>query len=146
VAADEDLVSVLQGTPLHAPAVDVDAVERAVVEDPDAALLVGDQRVAARDGGVVEADVGGERAADARPLAADRDDVDAPVLLEGEIAAGAAEPGPRLLEPGRRLGPRGHRARADTGEGPGALSVDVETWVHQDSSLPGSVTPPPCEA
>src|SRR3954463_3028808 len=56
VPADEDLVAVLQRAPLHPSAVDLDAVERAVVEDPHPALLAGDQRVAARDRRVVEAD------------------------------------------------------------------------------------------
>src|SRR5437763_1351259 len=55
VATDRDLVPVAQRAPLHAPAVDLDAVERAVVEHAHAALLVGDQGVAARDGRVVEA-------------------------------------------------------------------------------------------
>src|SRR5689334_10100133 len=34
VAADQDLVAVLERAPLHAPAVELDPVERAVVEDP----------------------------------------------------------------------------------------------------------------
>ena len=93
----DDLVAVGQRAPLHAPAVDLDAVERAVVEHAYAALLAGDQGMTARDRRVVEADVGGQRAADPRPLPADRDDDDAAVLLEREVAAGAAEAGPRLL-------------------------------------------------
>src|SRR5919106_2935377 len=53
VTADRDLVAVAQRAPLHAPPVDVDAVQRAVVEHADALRLVDDERVAARDGGVV---------------------------------------------------------------------------------------------
>src|SRR6478752_7599340 len=63
VAPDGDLVPVAERAPLHAPAVDLDAVERAVVEHAHAALLVGDQGVAAGDGRVVEAQVRGQRAA-----------------------------------------------------------------------------------
>ena len=64
VAPDDDLVAVAQRAPLDALAVDEDAVEGAVVEDPDAVGLAHDQRVAARDRRVVEADVGGQAAAD----------------------------------------------------------------------------------
>ena len=76
VAADEDLVAVGQRRPLDALAVDEDAVQRAVVEHADAVRAAHEQGVAARDGGVVEADVGGQGAADAGPLAGERDDPD----------------------------------------------------------------------
>ena len=66
---DDDLVAVGQRRPLDAAAVDVDAVERAVVEHAYAVGLGDDQRMTARDGRVVEAHVGGQRAADPRPLA-----------------------------------------------------------------------------
>ena len=72
VAADDDLVAVLQRAPLDALAVDEHAVEAAVVEHAHAVGLAHDQRVAARDGRVVEAHVGGEAAADPRPLARER--------------------------------------------------------------------------
>src|SRR5687768_5046972 len=45
VAADRDLVAVGQRAPLDAPAVDVDAVERAIVEHAYALRLVDDQGV-----------------------------------------------------------------------------------------------------
>src|SRR4051794_20092236 len=82
VAADDDLVTVAQRAPFHAPAVDLDAVQRAVVEHPYTALLARDQRMTARDRRVIEANVGGQRAADPRPFPADRADDDAPILLE----------------------------------------------------------------
>ena len=77
VAAHHDLVAVGQRRPLDAPPVHVHAVERPVVEDPHAVGLGDDQRMAPRDGRVVEADVGGQRAADPRPFARYRHD-DAP--------------------------------------------------------------------
>ena len=49
--------------------VDEHAVEAAVVEQPHAVRLAHYQGVTARDGRVVEADVGGEAAPDPRPLA-----------------------------------------------------------------------------
>ena len=140
----DELVAVDQRAPLDAPAVDLDAVERAVVEHAYAALLVGDQRMTARDGRVVEADVGGQRAADPRPFPADRAHDDAAVLLEREVAPGTAEARSRLLEPRRGLcGPadRLERIRADARQGAGGLGVIVESWVHQDSFLPGSDRP-----
>ena len=77
VAADHDLVAVGERAPLDPLAVDEHAVEAAVVEHAQAVRLADDQRVAARHGRVVEADVGGQAAADPRPLALqrERDDV-----------------------------------------------------------------------
>src|SRR3954452_6035609 len=69
IAPDDDLVAVGQDTPLDALAVDEHAVEAAVVEDAHAVGLAHDQRVPARHGRVVEADVGREAAPHARPLA-----------------------------------------------------------------------------
>ena len=69
VAADHDLVAVGQRAPLHALAVDEHAVEAAIVEHAQPVGLADDQRVAAGDGRVVEADVGGQAAADPGPLA-----------------------------------------------------------------------------
>src|SRR6266536_2695789 len=63
VPPDDDLVAVLERTPFDAAAVDVDAVERAVVEHPRAIGLMDDQGMAAGDRRVVEADVGGQRTA-----------------------------------------------------------------------------------
>src|SRR4051794_33575252 len=69
VAADDELVAVAQRKPPEPLAVDEYAVEAAVVEHAHAVGLAHDQRVAARDGRVVEAHVGGEAASDAGPLA-----------------------------------------------------------------------------
>src|SRR3954452_9411067 len=69
VAPDDDLVAVGQDAPLDALAVDEHAVQAAVVEDAHAVGLAHDQRVPARHGRVVEADVGREAAPHARPLA-----------------------------------------------------------------------------
>src|SRR5688572_13746951 len=71
-AADRQLVAVAQLLPLDPLAVDEDAVEAAVVEhaQPPAGLR-DDQRVAPRDARVVEAQVGGDAAPDARPAALD---------------------------------------------------------------------------
>src|SRR3954449_1067163 len=107
VSTDGDLVSVGQGAPLDAAPIDLDAVERAVVEDAYAALLARDQGMPTRDRRVVEADVGGQGPADARPFAADRDHHHAVVLLEREVPAGAGQARLRLREPPGRLTSRG---------------------------------------
>src|SRR5215210_2058627 len=109
VPADRDLVAVAERSPVDALAVDVDAVERAVVEHTDPVGLRHDEGMTARDGGVVEADVRGERAPDARPLARDGGD-DAPArVLVGEVLAGHGQPGAGLLDP-VRTGGRGRLA------------------------------------
>src|SRR3954452_19245134 len=88
VAADGDLVAVGERRPVDPLAVHVDAVERAVVEYPYALGLRHDERMTARNGGVVEADVGRQRAPDAGPLARHgRHDTAARVLV-GEGLAG----------------------------------------------------------
>src|SRR5579862_1179786 len=58
VAPDDDLVPVAERAAVDAGAVDEHAVEAAVVEQPHPVGLAHDQRVPARDGGVVEAHVG----------------------------------------------------------------------------------------
>src|SRR6202012_3020855 len=80
MAADHDLVTVGERAPLHPLAVDEHAVEAAVVEHPQAGRLADDQRVAPGDGGVVEANVGGQAAPDAGPLARER--------VGGDVVAG----------------------------------------------------------
>src|SRR5947209_682668 len=67
----------------------------------------------ARDGRVVEADVGGETAADARPALAERDDAKVVVLVEGEVVAVPFERPARLVEPAGRLAGRGPDRLAD---------------------------------
>src|SRR3954471_3451596 len=103
IAADEDLVAVVQAAPVDALAVDEHAVERAVVEDAHAIGLADDERVAAADRRVVEADVGGQRAADARPLLGQRDGDDAPAVLVGEVLAGGRSAAAGALDPLRAL-------------------------------------------
>src|SRR3954447_24276593 len=101
VAADGDLVAVAERRPVDPPAVHVDPVERAVVEHPYTVGLGRDERMAARDRGVVEADVGRQGAPDAGPLARHgRDDAAARVLV-GEVFAGDGQAGARLLDPVR---------------------------------------------
>src|SRR5215210_2424293 len=112
VAADHDLVAVGQRRPLDALAVDVDAVERAVVEHAYALRLADHERMTARDRGVVEADVGGERAPDARPLLVERDQHVAAGLLVGEVLARLGHAVARLLQPRGALALHG-RGRLD---------------------------------
>src|SRR3954449_11910309 len=69
VAPDGDLVAVVERRPVDPLAVHVDTVERAVVEHAYAVGLGDHERMTARDRGVVEADVGGQGAPDAGPLA-----------------------------------------------------------------------------
>ena len=106
MAPDDDLVAVGQRRPLDAAAVDVDAVERAVVEHAYAVGLGHDERVTARHRRVVEAHVGGQRAADARPLARHGHDDAAPGVLVGQVLARHRQVRARLLDP---VGPRGAR-------------------------------------
>src|SRR4051794_27821983 len=119
VAADEDLVAVAQASPVDALAVDEDAVERAVVEHAHAVGLADDQRVAAADGRVVEADVGGQRAADARPLLGQRDRDDAAAVLVDEVLAGGRRAGACTPDPFRALvmAKRGGRPAGEGGGG-----------------------------
>src|SRR3954452_3751213 len=138
VAADRDLVAVLERRPVDPPAVDMHAVEGAVVEDPHAVGLRNHERMTARDGGVVEADVGRQRAPDARPLARDGgDDAAARVLVRevlarnGQLAAGRLDPvgtGGR----GRLCGLLGERYRALAADGQRSGRVDFagRAWIH----------------
>src|SRR6188472_3541329 len=94
VAPDDDLVTVAQHPPLDALAVHEHAVQAAVVEDPHAVGLAHDQRVAARDRGVVEAHVGRQAASDARPLAVERRDAYARPVVPGQVLAGLPDQHP----------------------------------------------------
>ena len=108
MAADHDLVAVRQRAPFHPLAVDEHAVEAAVVEHAQAVGLAHDQRVPARDGRVVEADVGGQAAADPSPLALEREGDDVVVVgAVGEVLAGLVEPVAQLVEPALILDLRG---------------------------------------
>ena len=100
VAADHDLVAVGQRAPLDPLAVDEHAVQASIVEHAQAVRLADDQRVAARHGRVVEADVGGEAAPDPRPLALqrERDEVVARGAV-GEVLARLVEPVTDLGQP-----------------------------------------------
>jgi hypothetical protein len=113
VAPDDDLVTVSEDPPLDPLAVDEHAVEAAVVEHADAVGLAHDERVAARDGRIVEADVGGKAPADPRPLARQRDDSQVIALAEGDVLAGLGDARARLGHPGAGggVGRRGGRGR-----------------------------------
>src|SRR3954453_22436730 len=69
VLADLDLVPVLELGVLDSPPVDVRAVKAAEILDRGAVIVAGDERMAARDGDVVEEDVAFRRSADHHPLA-----------------------------------------------------------------------------
>src|SRR3954467_12510137 len=85
IAPDDDLVAVGQDPPLDALAVDEHAVEAAIVEDAHAVGLAHDQRVPARDGRIVEPDVGREAAPDPRPLTLQRGDAHAARVDPGDV-------------------------------------------------------------
>src|SRR4051794_24076155 len=139
VAPDSDFVAVGQRRPVDAIAVDVDAVERAVVEHAYTVRLVHHQRMTAGHGRIVEADVGGQRAADPGPFARDgRHDAAAGVLV-GQVLAGNGEPRACLGDPFGLRRDRGRglffceRNRALTGERQGAsrLRFAGRAWIHQ---------------
>src|SRR5437868_421838 len=73
VLADLDLVAVLELCALDAPTVDEGAVQRALVLDREAAVVLAQDGVPARDGDVVEEDPAVGRAADRGPLALRRE-------------------------------------------------------------------------
>src|SRR3954452_6425019 len=85
--ADRDLVAVVELVPVDALAVQEDAVQAAIVEDACSGPVAMDERVAARHRRIVEADVGGEAAADTRPAILEGGDVDAVVMLERDVVA-----------------------------------------------------------
>src|SRR4029453_17187134 len=82
-AADGDLVAVVQLRQLHALAVPEHAVQAAVVQEAGAGLVPVDQRVAARHGRVVEADVRREASPDPRPPVLQREHAYSLVVLQG---------------------------------------------------------------
>ena len=108
-AAHGQLVAVAQRPPFDRLAVDGDAVEAAVVEDPKRLAGLGDdQRVAAGDAGVVDAQVGGGAAADPGPAAFDQEHVDLVVIaLHRQAVAGARVRLACLLKPAGRPRPLG---------------------------------------
>src|SRR5205823_3242815 len=79
--------AVAQDPSFHARAVHEHAVEAAIVEHADAVGLAHDQRMAARDRGVVEAHVGREAATDTRPLTGEGHRADLAALLVAEVLA-----------------------------------------------------------
>src|SRR5258707_5884172 len=98
VAPDDDLVAVAQEAPVDAIAVDEHPVQAAVVEQPHPLRVMHDQRVAPRDGRIVEAEIGREAAPDAGPLACQRNSPQLVVLLIDEVVAGLLEPRTSLVE------------------------------------------------
>ena len=143
--------------PLDALAVDVDAVERAVVEHAYAVGLADHERMTARDRRVVEADVGGQRAPDPGPLLVQRRHDVAAGLLVGEVLAGHGEPVASLLQPGGALALHrpgradGHRLSAAEGQRAGGLDVlglgrgSVQASLLFRRKAPCRATRPPAE-
>jgi hypothetical protein len=114
---DRKLVAIAQGCPLDRLPVEEDAVEAAVVENPQwPARLGDDQGVATGDAGMVESQVGGGAAADPGPAAFDLGAADRPVLLaQGEEATGTLQLRSRLSQPARRIGRVGEGEFAGAG-------------------------------
>src|SRR3954447_10682402 len=136
VLADLQLVAVLEAVRLDAPPVDVGAVQRAEVVEVEVAATAHEQRVVARDGDVVEEDVGVRPAPDRHAVAVERealphaaaaraDDQDRPVLggvveVDRDELAGLAH----AVGGGRRLTRLGVLLRDATAEEvPAALAV-----------------------
>src|SRR5215211_920147 len=86
-AADRDLVAVVELVELDPLTTYEHAVQAAIVEHARPAVVAIDERVAARDRGIVEAHVRRQAATDARPAVLKGDDLDAVVRLEGEVVA-----------------------------------------------------------
>ena len=104
VASDHDLVVVGQRAPFDPLAVDEHAVEAAVVEHAQPIGLAHDQRVPARHGWVIEADIGGQAATDPRPLALQREHDDVAVRgAVGEVLTRLVQALADLFEPGAIL-------------------------------------------
>src|SRR6185295_280992 len=92
VTADLELVAVLKWRPLDPLAVDEQAVQAAIVEG--AQLVFGsadDQSMSARNGRVVELDIGRAAATDPVPAIVELDDHGLVVLLEGDAQASGRE-------------------------------------------------------
>src|ERR1051326_1691523 len=104
-AADRQFVAISEATPLDYLAVDEDAVEAAVVEDPQRVGQPGDdQGMAAGDAGVVEGGVGGGAGGGPRPSLRDREDLDLAVLVVGDVATRKGKHRARHRKPVRRRG------------------------------------------
>ena len=87
VAADDDLVAVGEQLRDDALAVDEHAVEAAVVEHAHAVGLGDQHRMAARDGRILEAQVGRQAAADPHRVAGHGDRAHLAGVMEDEVAA-----------------------------------------------------------
>src|SRR4028118_2017473 len=88
IAADRELVAISQLAPFDELAVDVDAVEAAVVEYAQGLVVLPDhQRMATGDARVVEAHVGHGAAAKPVPALLQREDAHLAVVLHGQVAA-----------------------------------------------------------
>jgi hypothetical protein len=86
--ADDDHVAVGERRLGHPAAVDVGAVRRAVVEDPQLARAVDDDRVAPRDGLVVEAQLRAPPASDVRDARRQAEQPRLVAILDDEVATG----------------------------------------------------------
>jgi len=85
--AELDDIAVAQGRGVHPAAADDHAVERAVVEDPGAVVVMDDEGVTARHGRVVECEAGRWAAADVERTSGQRDEDDLRAVLDGEVLA-----------------------------------------------------------
>src|SRR3954451_8608640 len=93
VLADLELVGVLEPVRLDAPAVDVRAVERPEVVEIEIAAAADQQRVVARDGDVVEEDVGVRPPADRHAVAVEREALPDPAAAGADDQHGAVRGG-----------------------------------------------------
>src|SRR5580693_1852538 len=91
ITAHQDLIPVVQRPPLDPLTVHEHAVEAAVVEHPYPIGLAHHERVPARHGRVVEADVGGKTTSDPRPLACKRHSLRLISILIQDVLAGLAQ-------------------------------------------------------
>src|SRR4029077_16673861 len=130
VAADHDLVAVLEHLPLDARPVHEHAIQAAVVEPAPPVGLTHDQGVPPGDGRIVEAHVRREAASDARPLACQRDRLQLVPVFVGEILAWLLQPLTDVLQPLLAVDGLGMGQRAT--DGPGSERV------HVGVSLPGA--------
>jgi len=93
-----DLIAVFQDRPLHALAVHEHSVEAAIVEQAHPVGLTPEQRVPARHGRVIQAQIAGQAAPNPGPLAGERHHFLVPVLAEREILARSLNLFPDLSE------------------------------------------------
>src|SRR5205085_6766576 len=100
---DHDLIPVFELVPVDPLAIQEDSVQAAVVEYSDASLVPVKQRMAARDGRVVEAHVRGEASAEPCPSLLERYYANLAVIVEREVVDSRLQVGTCVRQPGRNL-------------------------------------------